>query len=990
MKRIRDLITHNPNFSRAALKAGAASFVLAMGIASAPSFAAETAAVKAADAKVAAATDATEAADAEAMIVVTGTLFKDPNTFLSSPVGVISEKEIAFKQSSNAESLLRDVPGVVPSIGSQVNNGNGGASYVNLRGLGVNRNLVLLDGARVVPAGINNGSAVDLNNIPIAMIQRVDILTGGATTTYGADAISGVVNFVTKRDFSGLQVDVTNGLTQKGDGNSFRAEITFGANLDDNRGNVVMSLGYQKTDGVYQGARDFSVFNISSTSGASGGSGTTVPGRFNRTQLGNAGSKQIDPVTGKFPVGSAFIPFNFNPYNIFQTPVERWNFYTAGRYEITDAVEAYGMAMFNKNSISTIIAPSGTFGNTLTFNYSNPYLPAAAAHQFCGFNGLSDATCNAAIAATGPTDPNYKTFTSAVSRRFVEAGPRITEYTTTMFQYKGGLRGKITDHLNWDLYGLYGQNTNNSANTGQGLLSRLKQETQAVKDPITGAITCAGGEAGCVPMNLFGAAGTIDRGSIDYINVTTTGSTFATIANVQGTISGDLGFNIPTAEHPVQIAIGADWLKYQAGNKSDLAQQTPGEVLGSGGATPDVRGQYSSKEVFGELQIPIVENRPGFEELQLEVGARYADYTTAGSATTWKVGGTWAPIAAFKIRGNYNKSARAPNIFELFSPTQGNLDNLNKDACAGPGPFSAAVRAICVAQGAPADLIGQIDTPSAGQVTITTGGNPNLGFEHATTWTIGTVIIPPQLPGITASIDYYNITVNDAISTPTINDVYDACWSPAQNPTLAVTPACTSIRRNPGSGMFDGTSAGYPELYSNLGRLFTDGIDATINGTGRLGNGQLSASFTANYTFSNTFQATPTSQITECAGFYGVDCTSIQPKFTFNQRTTYAWDAFTISLLWRYLAPVSLETPLQGSYVPEFEHIGAKNYFDLTLMATPVKNVTFTLLINNLFNVQPPLVGSTIAGTAWNSGNTFPSTYDPLGRRFTIGASVTF
>jgi len=398
-------------------------------------------------------------ATADQTIVVTGSLIRNPNLEQANPVNVTTSDAIELKQSNTAEEVLREVPGIVPNIGTAVNNGNGGSSYVDLRGLGSNRNIVLLDGNRIVPADL--AGRVDLNNIPLALVSRVDALTGAAVTTYGADAITGVVNFVTKKDFAGVDLSVGDQITGKGDGNYLRADLTVGANFDDGRGNAVVSIGYQDSDPVYQGDRDFSVFGIDSYSGTLGGSGTGVPARVTGTRglitgtttpstdgsVSNGGTRQLDPATGLARSTYAF--FNFNPYNIFQTPFKRYNIFAQANYEISDSVEVYTRGLFSKNTIDTIIAPSGSFGGSVTMNLNNPYMPATLRNQFCAFNTAtggayvplySPAVCAAAATATGPRDPNYRTVTFNLSRRAVEVGPRISNYTSTVFDYRIGLR----------------------------------------------------------------------------------------------------------------------------------------------------------------------------------------------------------------------------------------------------------------------------------------------------------------------------------------------------------------------------------------------------------------------------------------------------------------------------------------------------------------------------------------------------------------------
>jgi len=932
-------------------------------------------------------------AEAASDIVVTGTLVRNPNLIQSSPVNSVSSEELQLRQTNVAEQFLRELPGVVPSIGSAVNNGNGGASFVNLRGLGSNRNLVLLDGKRIAPAGL--AGVVDLNNIPLALIERTDILTGGASTTYGADAVAGVVNFVTKRDFSGFEANVSNQITERGDGNIFRADVTIGANFDDGRGNAVFSIGYQQADPVYQGGRDYSRSNLDSYTGAIGGSGTTVPGRF--TGLGLGTNNQIDPTTGRLIPTYAL--FNFNPQNIFQTPFERYNMFGAAHYEVAPGIEVYNRGLFSRNTVQTVIASSGTFNNALTINYSNPYLPAAARGQICAANGLTTAQCNAAAAATSPTDPNYRTFTTNASRRFVEAGPRLSTYTTTIFDYQAGVRGDITDSINFDLYGTYGESENVQRQSGNGTLTRLKQASLA-----TSATACIDPSNGCVPINLFGAAGTIDSNQLGYLlGVTNSSLTRTTLATVHGQVTGDFGITSPVAEQPISFALGGEYRKYTAAIISDELTQRPNEVLGNGAAAPDVAGQYNVKEGFIELIAPLVEGRPFFQSLTLEAGGRVSDYSTAGTNWTWKAGGSWEPVKSLKIRGNYQKAARAPNIAELFSPLVTNLDNSAIDPCAGSGVRAGtAIGNVCAAQivaggATPARataLLGTIPLPSAGQVNVTAGGNAGLGVETANTWTVGAVFQPDFVPGFNISVDYYNIKVRDAITSPTVGDVLNGCYTPLQ----AVSSAgCQAIVRDPIDGSLNGTADGLFQPLSNLGRIKTTGIDVSANYRTDIGFGALALSFIGNWTNSNKFQATPTSLNRECVGYYSVNCGSIQPEFSFNQRTTLTVGPADISLLWRYIDAVKYEPAALaddiasgGGPLARFQNIDAKHYFDLTTRFGVTDNFDLTLSVINLTDNQPKVVGASIGATAYNSGNVYPSTYDALGRRFAASARIRF
>ncbi|MBW8296220.1 TonB-dependent receptor [Sphingopyxis sp.] len=1003
------------------LKLGAAPLVLSVALVSAPAYA----------------QDAEDGAATGGEIVVTGTLIRNPNLEQSTPVNVTTSDAIELKQSNTAEEVLRELPGVVPNIGSAVNNGNGGASYVDLRGLGSIRNIVLLNGNRVAPSDVNG--RVDLNNIPLALIERVDALTGAAVTTYGADAITGVVNFITKRDFAGLEVTASQQITEQGDGNVFRIDATIGANFDDGRGNAVLSIGYQESDPVYQGARPFSDNTLDSYSNTFFGSGTAIPSRFSGTRpidpltglpsidptVGNGGVRQIDNGTGS--AVAPYASFNFNPFNIFQTPFERFNIYGQANYEVSDAVEVYARGMFSKQTVSTIIAPSGSFGGSVDINLNNPFLPEALRRQFCAFNtatpdsGLytprfSEAECDAAAAATDASDPNYRTVTTALSRRTTEVGPRISDYQTTFFDYRVGARGGITDTIDWNIEGAYGESENIQTIKNYTLQSRWRQGS-LVNGTLANPV-CENAANGCVPIDIFGPEGSISDAAADFLSADSSTTNRTSLAQVRGIISGDLGFASPGAVTPIGFALGAEYRKYRAQQVADLLAQTPGELGGAGGAAPPIDGKYDVYEAYAEIVAPLIEDKPFFESLTLEAGVRYSDYSIEGAVGydtwTWKVGGSWEPGAGVKFRGNYSRAVRAPNIGELFTPQTVGLTNLGVDPCAGTttaGPdfnanlANADFRAICLAQGATAGQIGSITQPTAGQANITVGGNLNLQPETANTWTAGVVFQPDFLPRFNMSIDYYNIKIDDVLGTPLPGDIINACFDNV-TASSASDPACTVISRNPLTGGLDGdpaTTGGLFGTTNNLGRLFTDGVDLLMNYNTDLGFASLDWSFVGNWTRSSKFKANaadPASLNRECVGYYSINCSftgSIQPEFQFSNRFTLGFDAVDVSLLWRWIDAVEYEPQAiiddggdAASVDPLFRRIPAEHYFDLTTRFNVSENLVFTATVQNLLDNQPKVVGNTIGSTTFNSGNTFPSTYDALGRRYAVSAKLKF
>ncbi len=549
-------------------------------------------------------------------------------------------------------------------------------------------------------------------------------------------------------------------------------------------------------------------------------------------------------------------------------------------------------------------------------------------------------------------------------------------------------------------------------------------------------VSCLDGSFGCVPANFFGAQGSISEAAANFLRVESFSINRASLGQVKGLISGDVGIAVPFATDAIGFAIGAEYRDYFASQNSDLLSQTPGELGGAGGAAPNFTGRYNVTEVYGELIAPIVQDKPFFENLTVEAGARYSTYSIGAPGSpsydtfTWKAGGTWEIGYGVKVRGNYSKAVRAPNINELFSPLSTGLTNLAVDPCAGtlaqnPALANANVRDTCISQGAAVSLLGQIGQPAAGQANLTTGGNVNLKPETATTWTAGVVLQPDFVPGLVITADYYNIKVKDAVSTPLPGDIVSACFGSAASNYAAASvnnPACRLLGRSPSTGGLDGDPAdtlGLISQNSNLGLITTDGVDVTASYSRDIGFARLGLVGNANWTFSQKFNAdttNPNSLDRECVGYYSVNCPftgSLQPKFQSSLRATLGFEAVDVSVVWRHLAGFSQEPQdvidsgayyagalaatagqptvgdLEGRNV-NFGKINAYDYFDLSLRFPIAERLTLIATVNNLTDNQPPLVGSAAGSTTFNSGNTFPSTYDAVGRRYTMQVNVRF
>ena len=949
-------------------------------------------------------------------IVITGTLIRNPNLVASAPVTVVGQNEIQLRQSNTAEEVLRTIPGAAAASNSQVNNGNAGGSFVNLRSIGSNRNVVLLDGVRVVP--FDQLLRVDLNIIPLALVDRVDVLTGGASSTYGADAVAGVVNFITRSDFSGMELQVSDGITQRGDGNYLRGDLTIGANFDDNRGNAVINIGYQESDPVFQGGdRPWSTLALDSGDPGNlglSGSSVTTPTRLDLNNLPNV---QVGPGGTFVPYSTAGTPFNFNPYNVFQTPFQRYNMFSAGHYDITDHLTVYARGLFSQNSVRTIIAPSGSFATPADVPLNNPFLSAAQRTVLCNDIGLTAAACAAAATATGPDDPNYAVDNVGIRRRTPEVGPRTSNYETRTWDFRAGVRGDITDKIGFDVFGSRGITNSVQNIQNYALTSRFQQGLLTTTDE-NGNLVCQDTSNGCVPINLFGPAGSITPEMANFLRGNSAVTTGVKLSQARGTINGDTPVQL-WAKNPVSFAVGAEYRKYGSTISPDAAAQS-GDLGGFGSAPPPVNGGLDVYEGFAEVIAPIISDRPFFNELQVEGGIRRSHYTIFSASrpkfntTTWKIAGSWAPVRDLKFRGAYNRAIRAPNISELFTPQSSGLTNLAVDPCAGTA-VPAAFIPVCIAQGAPAGKIGSIANPNAGQANGTFAGNLNLKPEKATTWTVGAVIRPSFFSGFSATVDYYNIKVKSAITTPTPQQAIDACFL---NPSVT-NPACTVIARNTKTGALDGDPTLVAGLFlplSNAGKLSTDGVDVTFDYRHNLGTWfnaptKLALAFGGNWTRSQKFQGT------ECVGFYSANCGfpsgQLLPKYTFNERTTLSLGRVDLSVLWRYMSHMRYQPgldPLFSGTVQShpttspffggpgtlngenvnFNRIGAQNYFDFATRFNVNEHFDLTFTIANLLDRKPPIVGNTAGSTSANSGNTFPAIYDPLGRRFTAGARIKF
>ncbi|MBL8643139.1 MAG: TonB-dependent receptor, partial [Rhodospirillaceae bacterium] len=565
-----------------------------------------------------------------------------------------------------------------------------------------------------------------------------------------------------------------------------------------------------------------------------------------------------------------------------------------------------------------------------------------------------------------------------------------------------GVRGDIAENWSYDVYFSRGEADQKQIRGNWGSLSKVQQALRAVS-----TTTCTNTSNGCVPLNIFGAAGSITQPMLNFINLNAILGQRVSQKVASANLAGDLGedFKSPFASLPIGLAIGAEYRKLFAANQSDGSSQIQGEVLGTGAPLPDRSGTFNLKEVYAETVIPLVTDQPFMEKLNFEGGYRRTRFTTTASDEygSAKFGGEWEPVSGLRFRGMGQRATRAPNVNELFAPAVSGLTNLAVDPCQGTlinqaqANTAGTLSNLCRLTGVPVTVIGQLPAPSAGQVNTIAGGNPALGPEKAKTMTLGFVWEPEFINNFALTLDYYKIALNQAIERPAATDVLDQCYTTAFNPGLVLNAACAQVRREPSNGTFNGATApGIVRPLSNLGQIDTSGWDLGVTYSVAFEDmgadskwGRLSISFQGNKMNSYFQQPTPSSVRRDCMGYYSVACEEPVHKYKWNQRTTWFVGDFDFSYNWRHISSV-IEEPGGTNFFPAFASIPDYNYIDISAGWDITENARIALAVNNLFDKDPPNVGQTIGTTGTNSGNTFPQNYDTIGRFFSLSTVMKF
>ena len=912
-------------------------------------------------------------------VSVTGSRIATLDYESSSPLTTVSAEDIQATGTSTLEESLNQLPQL--GLGANKTNagwGGTGQSTLNLRGLGAQRNLVLLDGRRLQPSTTDN--VVDINGIPAALIEGVEIISGGASAVYGSDAIAGVVNIRLKDGFEGIRFDSQISQYAEGDGTTRDLSLTFGGNFADGRGNAVLSFSWTDRDGVDYMAREFfrrspggTDFRIQTGTyefGANLPSQAAVdqvfaqygaaPGRVPVTTTTYLGFNDDDTLflANKVPFnwrGSDTLLFNtgtqlnnLNQDSLIQVPLERHTAFGRATFQLTDDVQAYGQFSWS-NLQSYVAAEAGNAG--ISVPVTNPFIPA---------------DLRTILASRANPNANF-----TLHKRFGEAGPRTFERDFDTWQFVAGAKGRL-EGLNgtWDVYASSGRTDVSEISNGAVVTQALNSLIQAADG---GASLCEGG------YDPFGLT-TLSDACRDYLVATTHSRTVFEQDVVEANLQGGL-FDLPAGE--VRFATGLGWRRNRYAFQPDRLLQQGGVVgLPAKGASG---GSTSVKELYVEALVPVLYDLPFAHALDVGLAYRYSDYDLSGGTDTYKVDFTWALVESLRLRGSYQRAVRAPSVGELYVAAQtesngyGLVANGQGDQCQAGSPLrsganAAAVEALCLAQGVPAALLpGYIDTQRESLATI--AGNTGLKPETADTYTVG-VVWSPQGSGFSVAADWFDIKVTDVIGTLTSSQVLASCFNQdGANPGYAVDNFyCQQIQRNAATGRIDNI---FKPTY-NMGSLRTQGVDVQLDWSRQWdGGASLRASTVLSWVDRYEVQTLKGGIVYDYVGTVGY-----VPEWKAVSQLRYDQGAFGAGLRWRYIGAQqhSSRVTNPASTTPG---VDAYHYVDAFGDWTLNQTVTLRAGINNLLDKAPPQVGGT-------PGATHAGTYDIFGRQYFVGLTATF
>ncbi len=921
-------------------------------------------------------------------VIITGSLIQRDDYVAASPVVTLGEELFQNFGVTTPDQLLDTLPQSLGSYSARSNNpANAGIASVNLRGLGPNRTLVLIDGTRAMPSDGTN--LIDVSLIPSALIRQVEIISGGASATYGSDALAGVVNFSLDSRFEGFNIAGQFGTTAEDDGEETALEIVWGTRSADDRSGLVLFGSYVDRESVSAQDRENTAWPTNRIRNDAGRVEDSFINGFleeGRAQLfANPPSQEaVDQVFGGYGVapgldlcsgvncsvgfnqdGTLFSlsplenfrdpqpsvltdPYggNFDDPGLLQIPLERWSIGALGDFAVNDRVELYGRFIYSHREVERLIGPASVGGGS-----SVPVSPAPN-------NSVPIPDDLATLLASRP-DPNGPFF---VERVFTELGGRGAVFEDDHYQFLGGLRMRLGEAWNLNVHASYGELDRKE--TQPGTLS-----VPALTQLLTGEATCGDGFA------LFGR-NSISAECAEFLTyVPEYNSTFDQTV-VEGVVSGPV-FKLPAG--PLLIALGASYRE----NGLDYE----GDAFATAGNTRGFRaqdfndGSVDVSEVFAEAVIPILADMPGAELLEATLGYRISDWSTAGDVDSYKAELNYLPVESVRLRASFQRANRAPNLTEVLFTAGDANENIPVDPCSASSPYRTGqvpgvdpsqVADLCLAQGVPAAAIDSFE--GATSVSGVFEGNPNLSEESADTFTAGIVWTP--LDNLSMSLDYYEIEIEDFINFSAFNPLLERCYNafggnPGYDPG---SNFCQSFSRNPQTGGI----VDIQRTYQNVALVERVGWDFQLNynlllpeGMGDLG---------LNVLLSNLAEANEQEfvgeEVTDYAGSIGGRIFQTLPEYQSNVTLNWRRENLGLNLRWRYIDGMenrrSVDNPEDTSSVGT----PSMDYFDLTGVWDITNQLTATIGILNLTDEEPPIYTSPL------DYNTDPNTYDVLGQRF--------
>ncbi len=988
-------------------------------------------------------------------VIVTGSRIAAPNAVSTSPIQVVSSQEILTSGKTDVGDIITQLPqNFVNDLGQDLGNGTsglttaGGVSTADLRGLGPNRTLVLVDGRRLgqgSPYTFIFSPAPDLDQIPAGLIERVEVVTGGASAAYGSDAIAGVVNFIMKHDFQGLQIsgeldgnyhhngngDIQDMVTQFNatpatgthfDGKRRTLDVLMGTNFADGKGNITAYLSYRHQDPVAGSQRDFGGCQLGPTFDDNGNVigvvciGSSNSNYFEPKAGANAGTVYSVFGTSFVPRGSVLTTppasFNSQPYIYMTRQDVRYNAAFLGDYKLADYVQPYAEFYYMDDRTHQAIAPDALFKDNVLdptgagwfyTNCSNPLLSAQQAGILCT---PAQITADAA-------NPGSVTVPVNIGRRNIEGGGRASDYEHQNYRMVLGAKGDLGDAWNYDAYGQYYYTT--FFNSQQGYFN-FQSINNALLVTGTAAnpqcITQSLGPMPCVPYNIWSDGG-VAQNQLDYLYALGTGAGTSTLRTLHGEITGQLGnygITSPLAHDGIAVNVGVEHRNDNEQFQPDATEQS-GLLEGFGSAAVPIDKSLSVTEEWAELRVPLLQDKRAVKDLLFDTAFRHSNYSTSGGVNTYKFEVQYAPIEDYRLRVSYDRAIRAPVIIELYNPQNVGLIQVGNDPCAPSVDANGNITAAavytaeqCLRTGVTAAQYGNggttntIPQATAGQLQQLSGGNPNLQPEIATTYTVGLNFKPSQIPNFTGSVDYYHIKLKDGVGVVPIGVILSNCG-------LSGDPFyCALIHRNTVTGGLNtgtalATGGYFVQTNVNVGAALVSGIDVQLHYNHDLPPKWGALDFSLNGAYLDKAETTPIpgAHTYDCAGLFGFVCQTINPRWHHILRMSWItpWNV-TAALTWRYIGSVSQDN---NSSDPSLNFatwgapdnfngkISAFSYIDLAGTWNPSEHFELRAGLNNIFDKDPPIVDTFLVGGG--AANTY-SIYDSFGTQAFVAFTAKF